>query len=268
MLRFSGAGVSDVGSVRDHNEDSAFVGPYLALVADGVGGAAAGEIASATVTYAVAATLAERHGHDLDLLVRTAVSTARHLLCEGVAADPARAGMASTLSLLACDGERVLLAHLGDSRIFVSRSGRLRQVTRDHTYVQDLVLAGDLTPAAARRHPWRNVITRSLNGDPFTPDPEPDLLELRLTPGDRILVCSDGLTDFVSDERIEEVLELADAHAAAAVLTQSALLAGGADNITCVVADVVESPRVVGDGRLLGAVSEVANVIDAAAVRR
>ena len=268
MLRFSGAGVSDVGSVRDHNEDSAFIGPYLALVADGVGGAAAGEVASATVTYAVAATLVERDGGELEALVRSAVSSARRLLCDGVAADPARNGMASTLSLVACDGQRFLLAHLGDSRGFVFRAGQLHQVTRDHTYVQDLIEVGDLTPAEARRHPWRSVITRSLNGDRVAPAPEPDLVELSLVPGDRVLLCSDGLTDFVPDERIREVLELVDPHAAAAVLTQSALLAGGADNITCVVADVVESPHVVGDGRLLGAVREVSNLVDAAGVRR
>ena len=108
---------------------------------------------------------------------------------------------------------------------------------------------------------------RSLDGGPDNGASEPDLLDLDVRPGDRLLLCSDGLTDLVPDDRIGEVLRLADPHSAAAVLTHSALLAGGRDNVTCVVLDVIDGPVVVGDGRLLGAICDLANIVDPASVR-
>lgn len=265
MLRFSGAGVSDVGRVRPHNEDSGFVGPYVALVADGVGGAAAGEIASATAAYAVSATAL---GHFLDLpelVLAEAERAARAAVRHGVQRDLNRLGMATTLTALICDGTRVVLGHVGDSRAYRLRDGVLTQLSTDHTYVQHLVDTGQLDRAAAGRHPWRNVVLRSVDGDPEGPGL--DLTPVSARPGDRLLLCSDGLTDLVEDHRIAEVLRLSDPLSAAAVLTQSALAAGGRDNITCIVLDVVEGPLVVGDGQLLGALRDVANVVDPAAVR-
>jgi protein phosphatase len=267
MLRFSGAGVSDVGRVRAHNEDSAFLGPYAALVADGVGGAAAGEVASATAAYVVSATALARFGQDPVEVARHAISTAREWLRRGIEYDELRAGMATTLTALICDGRRVVLGHLGDSRAYLFRDGELRQISRDHTYVQHLIDIGQLTPEAVREHPWRNVVMRSLDGAPATELSEPDLVELELVVGDRILLCSDGLTDLVPDEGIADALGLDDSSAAAASLTEAALLAGGKDNVTCLVFDVVEGPVVVGDGQLFGAVRDIANVVDPAAVR-
>jgi protein phosphatase len=267
MLRFSGAGVSDVGLVRPHNEDSAFIGPYVALVADGVGGAAAGEVASATTAYVVSAIALSRFGHDLESIVLDAVAAARTSLQHGVLEDVTRTGMATTLSVVVCDGRRALLGHVGDSRAYLVRDGSLRQVSRDHTYVQQLVDGGQLTREAATRHPWRNVVLRSLDGNPAADLRDVDLVDLDVRDGDRILLCSDGLTDLVDEPRIAEVLRLIDPHSAAAVLTQSALNEGGRDNITCVVLDVVDGPLVVGDGRLLGSVLDVANIVDPAAVR-
>src|SRR6478735_1270452 len=230
MLRFSGAGVSDVGRVRDHNEDSAFVSPYLALV------------------------------------MLDAVAAARRNLAVGVCEDEARGGMATTLSALLCDGERVLLGHVGDSRAYLLHDGVLRQVSRDHTYVQQMRDTGQLTGDSAAQHPWRNVVLRSVDGNPAVDPHDIDLVELDVREGDRLLLCSDGLSDLVDDARITEVLGLVDPHSAAAVLTQSALAAGGRDNVTCLVLDVVEGPQVVGDGRLLGAVQDAANIVDPAAV--
>jgi serine/threonine protein phosphatase PrpC len=267
MLRFSGAGVSDVGRVRPHNEDSAFHGPYVALVADGVGGAAAGEIASATTAYVVSATALARFLEDPAAVLRDAVASARTSLRSGVLADVDRAGMATTLTAVVCDGRRVVLGHLGDSRAYLYRDGELRQVSHDHTYVQHLLDTDQLSPDLAPRHPWRHVVMRSLDGGPETGMGEPDLVDLDVVEGDRLLLCSDGLTDMVGDERIAEIMRLADPHSAAAVLTQSALVAGGRDNITCLVLDVIDGPVVVGDGRLLGAVRDVANVVDPSAVR-
>jgi serine/threonine protein phosphatase PrpC len=268
MLRFSGAGVSDVGLVREHNEDSAFVAPYVALVADGVGGAAAGEVASATAAYVVSALALSRFGDDPGAVIRDAVAAARINLRHGVRDDPSRDGMATTLTVVVGDGERVLLGHVGDSRAYHYRDGRLEQISRDHTYVQTLVDSGLVSREEMAFHPWRNVVLRSLQASPEDELTDVDVLEVDTRPGDRLLLCSDGLTDMVPDDRIAEVLRLNDPHSAAAVLTHAALAAGGRDNITAVVLDVVEGPQVVGDGRLLGAVFNFENIVDPAYVRR
>lgn len=265
MLRFSGSGVTDTGLVREHNEDAAFVGPYVCLVADGVGGAAAGEIASATVAYVVAATALSGRAQEPAAMLRTAAEAARASLVAGVQQDPAREGMATTLSAVACDGRRVVMGHVGDSRVYLLRSGVLHQVSRDHTWVQQLVDEGRITREAAARHPWRNVVVRSLDGSGTGPV-DLDILELDVHEGDRLLLCSDGLTDLVPDARIGEVLEAPDAAAAAAGLRREALAAGGRDNVTCVVLDLVQGPPVVGDGQLLGTVFDPANIVDPAAV--
>ncbi|WP_346387087.1 protein phosphatase 2C domain-containing protein [Nocardioides sp.] len=257
--------MSDVGRVRPHNEDSGFVGPYVALVADGVGGAAAGEIASATAAYAVSATALAHGPDDPERIIASAVEAAVASIRRGVQGDLNRLGMATTLTALVCDGSRVVLGHVGDSRAYHLREGRLTQISRDHTYVQHLVDAGQLDREARSRHPWRNVVLRSLDGDPEGEGV--DLVPVAVRTGDRFLLCSDGLTDLVDDVRIAEVLRLQDPHSAAAVLTHSALLAGGRDNITCIVLDVVDGPLVVGDGQLLGAVCDIANIVDPSAVR-
>jgi len=267
MLRFSGAGVSDVGRSRDHNEDSGFMAPYVALVADGVGGAAAGEVASATAAYVVSASALAHFGADPARLVREAVETARHSLVRGVAADLGRAGMATTLTVMATDGTTLVLGHVGDSRGYRFADGRLSQVTTDHTYVQKLVDEGTLDPSAVRTHPWRNVVLRSLHADPGLAVDGVDLVELEPRVGDRYLLCSDGLTDLVPEDRIADVLRIADPHSAAARLVEDALAAGGNDNVTCLVFDVIDGPQVCGDGMLLGAVGDVENIVDAAAIR-
>jgi len=265
MLRFSGAGVSDVGLVRPHNEDSAWVGPYFAVVADGVGGAAAGEVASATATYAVAATALARFGDEPEEILTAGIEAARAGVRMGIQRDLNRLGMATTLTAVICDGTRVVLAHLGDSRAYLYRHGLLSQVSVDHTYVQQLVDSGRLPREEAKRHPWRNVVLRSIDGDPVNDGF--DLVPLRVEPGDRLLLCSDGLTDLVPDPTIAELLRTEDPQSASAVLSQAAHAAGGRDNITVLVLDVVDSPAVVGDGRVLGAVADLRNVVDPTAVR-
>jgi PPM family protein phosphatase len=265
MLRFSGAGVSDVGLVRPHNEDSAFVGPYLAVVADGVGGAAAGEVASATATYALSATALARFGELPETVLHAGFEAARANVQLGVQRDLTRLGMATTLTAVACDGRRVVLAHVGDSRAYLLRSGTLTQLSTDHTYVQHLVESGRLRRAEALRHPWRNVVLRSVDGDPVHQGL--DLLPIHVELGDRLLLCSDGLSDLVPDDAIAELLQTADPQSASAVLGQAAIAAGGRDNVTAVVLDLVDGPVVVGDGQLLGAVADLGNIVDPAAVR-
>lgn len=266
MLRFSGAGVTDVGRVRPDNEDSAFVGPYVAVVADGVGGAAAGEVASATATHAMAATALSRLGDLPEVVIRDGAEAARASVQRGVQSDVQhRLGMATTLTALVCDGERVVLGHVGDSRAYVLRDGELTQVSRDHTYVQGLVDTGHLDAGAAWRHPWRNVVLRSVDGDPL--DQGVDLVPVPVTPGDRILLCSDGLTDLVPDEVVADLLAAGVPDAAAAALVRAAVTAGGKDNVTCVVLDVVDGPPVAPTGEFLGAAREIGNIVDPGAVQ-
>lgn len=156
-----------------------------------------------------------------------------------------------------------MLGHLGDSRAYTFRHGRFARVSWDHTAVQDLVDQGRVSVAEVHDHPWRNIVLRSIGADEGVPLDDVELTELELGPGDRILLCSDGLTDLVPEQRIEEVLgRLRDPHSAAAVLAHEALGAGGIDNVTCVVLDVDDGPLVVGDGQGLGAVRDVANLVD------
>lgn len=264
MLRFSGAGVSDAGRVRAHNEDAGFVGPFLAVVADGVGGAAAGEVASATAAHAVAATALARFPDPPEQVLEAAAEAARAAIRRGIQRDLDRLGMATTLTVLISDGTEVALGHVGDSRAYRWRDGTLEQLSTDHTYVQHMVSAGHLSPERARGHPWRHVVLRSLDGDPA--DPGIDVRSVEARPGDRFLLCTDGLTDLVAEDSIGSLLALAEPLDAAMVLTRAALHAGGRDNVTCVVLDVVDGPRVVGDGQVLGALADPANVVDPATV--
>ena len=264
MLRFSGFGVSDVGRVRPHNEDSGFLGPYVAVVADGVGGAAAGEIASATAAYSASAIALSRLGRRPELVLAEAYAAATAGVRLGIQRNLDRLGMATTLTMVVTDGTRVALGHVGDSRGYLYRQGVLRQVTSDHTYVQHLIDTGQLSPEQRRTHPWRNVVLRSVDGDPESTGL--DVTRLDVAPGDRLLLASDGLTDLVDDARTARVLAEAEAEEAAAELTHLALEAGGRDNITVLVIDVVDGPRVVGDGRLYGALADPRNVVDPAAV--
>lgn len=268
MLRISGAAESHVGLVRPNNEDSAFVGPFCALVADGVGGGAAGEIASATAAYALSTTVLLRAGQDPAEVLADGFRLAQAQVQAGVAADGTRAGMATTLTAVVTDGTRFVLGHLGDSRAYVIRRGELTRVSRDHTYVQDLLDEGRLGPAELADHPWRNVVLRTVNGTVNgVGDGEPDLVDLHLVAGDRILLASDGLTDLVAEEELERTVRNRSDDDAVGSLIAAALARGGRDNVTCVLATVVEAPEVSADGRVYGALREPANVVDLSAAR-
>jgi serine/threonine protein phosphatase PrpC len=263
VLHFSYGAASHVGLVREHNEDAAFAGPYLQLVADGVGGAAAGEVASATTTYVVTAMAMGRPELDGPTLLAEAVAVAHRELHRG-AEDEARAGMATTLTAVLIRGDRVTLVHVGDSRAYLLRDAELARLSTDQTLVQLLVDQGDLTPDRVAMHPYRNVVLRSVNGEEPV---EPALRDLDLVVGDRVLLCSDGLTDFVPETEIVRALAVADPDAAAQALVELALAAGGRDNVTCLVADLRDGPQVKTDGRLLGAMMDPRLVVDPAAIR-
>ncbi len=264
MLRFSGVAVSHTGLVRPDNEDAGFLGPTCMLVADGVGGAAAGEIASATTAYVVSALALSDPLADPVSLLRTGVLLAQEQVAAGVLQDPARTGMATTLTALATDGVTFGLAHVGDSRGYVVREGRLTRVTTDHTYVQRLVDEGNLDEDDVSSHPWRNVVMRSVDG---TATEGGEVTRLRLVAGDRVLLASDGLTDLVPERQIESLLLRHHDDAAVDALVAAALAAGGTDNVTCLLATVVEGPAVVADGLLVGTLRDPRKIVDAAAVR-
>ena len=235
---------SDVGLLRDGNEDSMYAGPRLLAVADGMGGHAAGEVASRVVIETVAALDAQPPADGaLTEALRQAVETANGYLRDMVAADSALEGMGTTLTALLWVGQQLGMVHVGDSRAYLLRDGELELITHDHTLVQNLIDDGRITEDEASTHPQRSWITRALDGRPAV---ELDLSMRDARAGDRYLICSDGLSSYVTEDTIAEALRLPDVQAACDRLVDLALRAGGPDNVTCIVADLVEESE--GDG--------------------
>jgi serine/threonine protein phosphatase PrpC len=235
-LRFAAG--SDVGLLREENEDSAYAGSHLLVVADGMGGAAAGEVASSVAVAALARLDDDEPGGDLLAVLAQTVQRAEQQLAALVDAEPGLAGMGTTLTAMLRSGTRLGLLHIGDSRGYLLRDGQLEPITHDHTLVQSLIDAGRLTVEEAHSHPQRNILTRTLDG---THPVQPDLSVREVHAGDRLLLCSDGLSGLVSDATLAETLSAhPDPYQAVDALIDLALKAGGPDNITCIVADVVE----------------------------
>ncbi len=251
------AALSDVGRVRRNNEDSAYAGPHLLLLADGMGGAAAGEVASAAAVQVIRRLDKPGiAGPDMMEALAGAVHRANERLAELVEEDPEREGMGSTVTALLFDGQELGLAHLGDSRAYRMRDGLLYQLSHDHTFVQSLVDEGRISKEEAFTHPHRNLILRVLDG---RPDSDPDLEMLDVRAGDRLLLCSDGLPDYVSDQVIATSMAEGTPDSVVVELITHALEAGSNDNVTCVVADVVETEPASGaQPQLVGAAAELA----------
>lgn len=224
---------TDIGYVRDHNEDSLIIIPPLFAVADGMGGHEAGEIAS-EITVNTLAELAPSH---LDAEGLTAaVEAANYNVMKAPRQGIGRDGMGTTLTAAMLEGERLLIAQVGDSRAYLLHKGHLQQITRDHSLMADLIEAGQITPEEARVHPNRSVITRAIGSDIHM---RPDIYELNVDAGDRILLCSDGLSSMISNNAIESIMRRqSDAQHCADELVTAALENSGADNVTVVVADV------------------------------
>ncbi|HEV3353083.1 MAG TPA: Stp1/IreP family PP2C-type Ser/Thr phosphatase [Acidimicrobiales bacterium] len=238
MTELRAGGATDTGLVRDHNEDSFLADEGLFVVADGVGGHKAGEVASQTAVETIKREFREPTTDGLVDAVKTANRTVWNL----AEANPDQRGMGTTLTALALvdeDGEeRLAVVNVGDSRAYLLQHGELEQLTEDHSLVEQLVREGQLTPEEAQVHPQRSIITRALGLDP---DVEVDSWELTPYKGDRILLCSDGLTNEVSDDEIASTLRtVSDPDEAAHQLVHAARDHGGSDNITCVVVDVVD----------------------------
>ncbi|OBF52071.1 serine/threonine protein phosphatase [Mycobacterium sp. 852002-50816_SCH5313054-b] len=234
VLRY--AARSDRGLVRTNNEDSVYAGARLLALADGMGGHAAGEVASQLVIAALAHLDDDEPGGDLLAKLDSAVRSGNAAIAAQVEMEPDLEGMGTTLTAILFDGNRIGLVHIGDSRGYLLRDGELSQITKDDTFVQTLVDEGRITREEAHSHPQRSLIMRALTGH----EVEPTLTMREARAGDRYLLCSDGLSDPVSDETILEALQIPDVAESAYRLIELALRGGGPDNVTVVVADVVD----------------------------
>ncbi|GAA4834873.1 protein phosphatase 2C domain-containing protein [Luteimicrobium xylanilyticum] len=237
-LRF--AARSDVGLVRADNQDSGYAGPDLLAVADGMGGHAGGDIASTLAIRSLVPLDGHQHVPDGALTeLEQAIEAAKQAIVDRSEAEPQLAGMGTTVTAILRAGNQLVMAHLGDSRAYLLRDDELTQVTTDHTFVQHLVDTGRIAPEDAEHHPQRNVVMRVL-GD-FEVDLTPDLSVREARPGDRWLLCSDGLSGFVTPDMIAQILiSVVDPGECADTLIQLALRAGSTDNVTAIVADVVD----------------------------
>jgi serine/threonine protein phosphatase PrpC len=228
---------SDVGLLREGNEDSAYAGPWLLAIADGMGGHAAGDVASGVAITVLSQLDHQPASQDLIEPLAAAVAAANVTLHEMSVADPSVEGMGTTLTAMLWQDARVALCHIGDSRAYLLRDGEFVQITRDHTLVQSLVDDGRLTPQAAASHPQRSLLLRALDG---RSEVEPDLSMREAKLGDRYLLCSDGLSSVVAEQTLHKTLQaIPDPDDAVIQLIELAIRGGGPDNITCIVADVV-----------------------------
>jgi PPM family protein phosphatase len=235
-MRLSTFAGSDVGRTRSGNEDSYFCGRTVFAVADGLGGHQGGEVASAAAVEPLAALDGREFADPAEAAeaLAEAVRQANAAILDRAAGDPGLWGMGTTVTAAAVAGDHHLqLAHVGDSRAYLFRGGSLEQLTTDHTVVGELVRRGRLTPEQAAIHPERSILTRAVGLDPRIPVDTPDPLEL--SPGDQVLLCSDGLTEVVPDVKIAQLLAAdPDGDAACRSLIDAANSAGGPDNITVV----------------------------------
>ncbi len=225
---------SDVGLVRGHNEDSFIVRTPLFVVSDGMGGHAAGEVASSIAVETIGA---QAPAEADDILLGAAVEAANLAIIKGAEEGRGKPGMGCTATAVLIKGEHMAVAHVGDSRAYLLHEGRLVRVTHDHSFVEELVDAGEITEDEARVHPSRSVITRALGSDP---EMYADHFTLDVHNGDRIILCSDGLSSMIDDAEIELLaVSSASPQAAADKLVSAALSAGGADNVTVLVIDIL-----------------------------
>jgi protein phosphatase len=234
VLRY--AARSDRGLVRSNNQDSVYAGPRLLALADGMGGYNGGEVASKVVVGALAPLDDDTPGEDLLGQLRDATLAGNSAITELVSADPELDGMGTTLTAMLFAGNRIGVVHVGDSRAYLQRAGQFTQITHDDTFVQSLVDAGRITAEEATSHPQRSLLLRALTG--YDIDPTLTIREARA--GDRYLLCSDGLSSVVSYETLAEAIEIPDPQQCADRMIELALKGGGPDNVTVIIADVVD----------------------------
>lgn len=262
-LALNYAALSDRGLVRSNNEDSAVASPHLLALADGMGGHAAGEVASQlmiTSLYVLENTLSqgvEPSGERLLTMLAEAMDDGNRAIAAHVDDNPTQEGMGCTLTTMLFDGASLGVCHVGDSRGYLLRDGTLTQITKDDTFVQSLVDEGKLAPEDVSSHPQRSLILKALTGRPV----EPTLSLREAQPGDRYLLCSDGLSDPVSFDTIRDVLATGTPEEAGSQLINLALRGGGPDNVTVVVADVVD-PATLPEGAVLPTAPALAGAVN------
>jgi PPM family protein phosphatase len=229
---------SEVGLIRKNNQDSGYASPHLLLVADGMGGAAAGDLASAVAIDTIRKIEAPTKGEQMLEVLADAIHDANAKIAELIESDVSLEGMGTTVTGAMFDGVELGLAHIGDSRAYLFRDGRLERLTHDHTWVQSLVDDGKISETEAAMHPHRSLLLKVLNGQPTN---DPDLMRVPVKAGDRFMFCSDGVCGLIDDDVIEAALQISDLDKAVEHLVAESLHQGGIDNITVIVADVVES---------------------------
>jgi protein phosphatase len=240
--RVRSAGNTNVGRVRSENEDSMVVEPDLGFYAvfDGMGGANAGDVASQTARDTSLAFLRTRNREIAPKsLMIAALQAASAAIFKSAVENPERHGMGTTaVACLLIDASRAIIAHVGDSRAYLLRDGHCKQITRDHTVVEELVSRGVITAEDADRHPYKNVLSRNLGA---RPDPNVDAVEVALQPGDRIMLCSDGLYGYAANESVQYILGSGDPpEQVCRDLVDVALRGGGGDNVSVVVVEIIE----------------------------
>ena len=229
---------SEIGLVRKNNQDSGYASPTMVVVADGMGGAAAGDLASTVAITELQKADGHHQGAEMLEVLGGALHKANDRIAELVADDLSLDGMGTTVCGALFDGEHLGVAHIGDSRGYLSRDGELTRLTHDHSWVQSLIDEGRITEDESHVHPHRSLLLRVLNGQPIS---EPDLELVTLHAGDRIMFCSDGLCGLVTDDVIGDALAGDDLDLVLTDLVEAAHAGGGLDNITIIVSDVVEA---------------------------
>jgi PPM family protein phosphatase len=257
-LQLSYVAHSEIGLIRKNNQDSGYASPHLLVVADGMGGAAAGDLASAVAIDTIRKIDSPTTGEDMLEVLALAIHQANDQIAELVDSDLSLEGMGTTVTGAMFDGSSLGLAHIGDSRAYLFRDGHLERLTHDHTWVQSLVDDGKISEAEAANHPHRSLLLKVLNGQPTN---DPDLAIVAVMPGDRLLLCSDGVCGLIEDDVIQAAVQLPELKDVTERLISESLHQGGIDNITVIVADVVESGGT-DDVIVLGAASEHPNPAD------
>ena len=257
-ISFRAAGRSDVGLVRDNNEDSGFIGKHFLLVADGMGGHAAGELASSTTVAIVAQVDSNREKlEDLEKQLIEIPKVISKELKNAINKDPSRSGMGTTLTTVVLHDNSLRVVHVGDSRAYLIRDKQIRAITKDQTYIQSLIDNNEITLEEAKTHPQRSLLLQAIDG---LTEATAFIDSVEVIAGDKLVLCSDGLTNVVSDQEILQIVNQFEYVGAVSALIEKSLENGGPDNITVIVAEVV-SEKYENKIVVLGAAAEPRNRI-------
>jgi len=251
VLKFKSVGRSDLGLTRENNEDSGFIGYNFLLVADGMGGHAAGELASSTAVSVIA----NFDKNFEKILPHDIINTISNKIKNSIQKDVSRNGMGTTLSTVYLKDNKLNLIHVGDSRIYLIKDKKLNLISKDQTYIQNLIDNKEITEQEAKSHPQRSLLLQAIDG---SGDLVPEVKSLEVSTGDKVLLCSDGLTNVVSDTEILNIINSFDTVGAVSALIEKALEHGGPDNITVIVAEITDK-KIEEKTIVLGAAAEPRN---------